>query len=210
MSFFNHSKNSSKTSGSASSSIIDVNTSKSIPNPLNRLKNNLSWAESIGVDGDKIVVDEEEVIFDSDSVPQVRDLLDPNATTEKTIASMFVNIQQDTPMILLLRALEQYPKTEQIEAQRIILEENIEKLQKAKSELSAVTAIAKGVNSDAVKAYASTEAALKDALDSKSQFETELENRTESIKQLLANCESNEEESRISKAIAELYNFNFS
>jgi hypothetical protein len=208
MNFFNNSNTSAKNAIPANSSVIDVTSTQSTSNP--NLKNNLSWAESIGsFGGNRIVIDEEDVVFDSDSVPQVRDLLDPNSNAERTIASMFINSQQDTPMVLLLRALEQYPRREEIDKQRKILEDNIAKLQKAKVVLSAVTTISQGVNPDAVKAYASTDAALNEATNSRDRFEAELRDRGQSIKQLLSNCQTTSDPFNIqaSKAIADIYGF---
>jgi hypothetical protein len=208
MNFFNNSTTSGKKAVPVNSSVIDVTSTQSTSNP--DLNNNLSWAESIGsFGGNRIVIDEEDVVFDSDSVPQVRDLLDPNSNSERTIASMFVNSQQDSPMVLLLRALEQYPRREEIDKQRKILEENIAKLQKAKVVLSAVTTISQGVNPDAVKAYSSTDAALNEATNSRDRFEAELRDRGQSIKQLLANCQTGTDSFNIqaSRAIADIYGF---
>jgi hypothetical protein len=205
MNFFNNTTTSKKSSN-GSSSVIDVSSNQ--PSPETDWKrNNLSWAESTGNNngGTKIVVEEEDIIFDSNSVPQVKDLMQTNH--ERTIASIFGNSLQDTPVVALVKSLESYPKPDQIARQREVHEQNIAKLQKAKLVLSAVTTISQGVNPDAVKAYTATEAALNEAVLSRDKYESELRSQSQSIKQLIANCQSEQETARIAQGILDLYAF---
>ena len=205
MNFFNNTTPTKKSS-TGGNSVIDVTSSQS-NNDTDWKKNNLSWAESTGstAGGTKIVVEEEDIIFDSATIPQVKDLMQTNP--ERTIASIFGSSLQDTPVVALVKSLEAYPKPDQIARQREIHEQNIAKLQKAKVVLSAVTTISQGVNPDAVKAYTATEAALNEAVGSRDKYESELRGQSQSIKQLIANCQADQEMSRIAQGILDLYAF---
>ncbi len=209
MNFFNGT-NAKKTSNTGNS-VIDVTTSQTIGSDADWKKNNLSWAESSNgtqTDSKKIIVEED--YFDSESVPQVKDLINPNQ--ERSIASIFggnySGSNQKTVIVALVEALEIFPTPVEIARQRDIHEQNIAKLQKAKTVLSAVSTIDQNVNTDAVKAYTATEAALNEAINIRDEFESKLRSQSQSIKQLIANCGNTPENEARAQAIVGLYEFN--